>query len=99
MNGKLDKLVLLKIDIGIHTDSKDDFLNFLLESANEKIKREGIVEEDTTEYTSIQVEYAAYLWRKRASTETTMPRFLRYEMNNLLMSQKGKKVKGNSNDV
>lgn len=99
MNGKLDKLVLLKIDIGIHTDSKDDFLNFLLESANEKIKREGIVEEDTTEYTSIQVEYAAYLWRKRASTETAMPRFLRYEMNNLLMSQKGKKVKGNSNDV
>lgn len=99
MNGKLDKLVLLKIDIGIHTDSKDDFLNFLLESANEKIKREGIVEEDTTEYTSIQVEYAAYLWRKRASTETAMPRFLRYEMNNLLMSQKGKKVKKNSNDV
>lgn len=99
MNGKLDKLVLLKIDIGIHTDSKDDFLNFLLESANEKIKREGIVEEDTTEYTSIQVEYAAYLWRKRASTETAMPRFLRYEMNNLLMSQKGKKAKGNSNDV
>lgn len=99
MNGKLDKLVLLKIDIGIHTDSKDDFLNFLLESANEKIKREGIVEEDTTEYTSIQVEYAAYLWRKRASTETEMPRFLRYEMNNLLMSQKGKKAKGNSNDV
>lgn len=99
MNGKPDKLVLLKIDIGIHTDSKDDFLNFLLESANEKIKREGIVEEDTTEYTSIQVEYAAYLWRKRASTETAMPRFLRYEMNNLLMSQKGKKAKGNSNDV
>ena len=99
MNGKLDKLVLLKIDIGIHTDSKDDFLNFLLESANEKIKREGIVEEDTTEYTSIQVEYDAYLWRKRASTETAMPRFLRYEMNNLLMSQKGKKAKGNSNDV
>lgn len=99
MNGKLDKLVLLKIDIGIHTDSKDDFLNFLLESANEKIKREGIVEEDTTEYTSIQVEYAAYLWKKRASTETAMPRFLRYEMNNLLMSQKGKKAKGNSNDV
>lgn len=99
MNGKLDKLVLLKIDIGIHTDSKDDFLNFLLESANEKIKREGIVEEDTTEYTSIQVEYAAYLWRKRASTETAMPRFLRYEMNNLLMSQKGKKAKENSNDV
>lgn len=99
MNGKLDKLVLLKIDIGIHTNSKDDFLNFLLESANEKIKREGIVEEDTTEYTSIQVEYAAYLWRKRASTETAMPRFLRYEMNNLLMSQKGKKAKENSNDV
>ena len=74
-------------------------MNFLLESANEKIKREGIVEEDTTEYTSIQVEYAAYLWRKRASTETAMPRFLRYEMNNLLMSQKGKKAKGNSNDV
>ena len=99
MNGELCKLTLLKTDIGIHTDSKDDFLNFLLESANEKIKREGIVEEDTTEYTSIQVEYAAYLWRKRASTETAMPRFLRYEMNNLLMSQKGKKVKKNSNDV
>lgn len=99
MSGELYKLTLLKNDIGIHTDSKDDFLNFLLNSANEKIKREGIVEEDTAEYTSIQVEYAAYLWRKRASAETAMPRFLRYEMNNLLISQKGKKAKGNGNDV
>ena len=54
------------------------------------MEREGIREEDTNEYAGIQIDYAAYLFRKRASAQTAMPRFLRWEMNNLLISQKAR---------
>ena len=57
--------------------------------------REGIAEDSSSEYDSCQVMYAAYLFRKRAAgtaggkdSETAMPRFLRYALNNLLFSQK-----------
>ena len=51
----------------------------------------GIVLEDTLECNMIQIHYAAYLFRKRSSADTGMPCFLRYELNNLLMHQKGRK--------
>lgn len=84
------KLTLLKQDLQMLTDSNDDYLLMLLKMAEELIKREGITPEDTTEYVGIQIQYAAYLFRKRAGTETSMPRFLRWEMNNLLFHQKAK---------
>lgn len=34
--------------------------------------------------------YAAYLFRKRAGQDTSMPRYLRLQLNNLKISQKGK---------
>ena len=91
--GRVETLILLKHDLGIHTNAHDEYLRFLLKSAKERISREGIKEEDTTEYTAIQIEYAAYLFQKRAGTDTAMPRFLRWDLNNLLISQKAKKEK------
>ena len=84
------KLTLLKQDLQMLTDSNDDYLQMLLEMAEGLIKREGITPEGTTEYAGIQIQYAAYLFRRRAGTETSMPRFLRWEMNNLLFNRKAK---------
>lgn len=84
------KLMLLKKDLQMTTKANDEYLDFLLSKAKELMEREGTREEDTNEYAGIQIDYAAYLFRKRASAQTAMPRFLRWEMNNLLISQKAR---------
>ena len=86
-----DKLVLLKQDLQMLTSANDDFLKSLILTAETAIQREGITLVDgDMDIDMAVVQYAAYLFRKRASNETTMPRFLRWRLNNILMSQKGK---------
>lgn len=54
------------------------------------IEREGIrLKEDDIESDMVSIQYAAHLYRKRAGTDTAMPRYLRYQLNNMLFSQKG----------
>lgn len=88
------KLMLLKQDLGIFSDAKDDYLRHLLEQAEGRIQEEGIRKEKEDKqqpvYDGLHIQYAAYLFRKRARTDTTMPRFLRYGLNNLLFSQKSR---------
>lgn len=84
-----ERLQILKNDLQMMTDSNDAFLSSLLDYAKAQIEREGIVLSDTIECDMLIVQYAAYLFRKRGSAETAMPRFLRYSLNNLLLSQKG----------
>ena len=84
-----NKLVVLKKDLQMTTTANDDYLETLLTFAKAAIEREGIVLEDNIECDMAVIHYAAYLFRKRAGTDTAMPRFLRYELNNLLFSQKG----------
>lgn len=86
---KGQQLIILKADLQMMTAANDEYLNQLLDSASEMIKREGIEEEDSVEYEMIVIHYAAYLFRRRAGAETAMPRYLRYELNNLLFHQKG----------
>lgn len=87
----VEKLVILKNDLQLKTDANDNFLLFLLKSSKELIEQEGInLNENDINCDLVQVHYAAYLFRRRGGTETSMPRFLRYELNNLLFSQKGK---------
>ena len=83
------KLVILKKDLQQMTTANDTYLETLLTFAEAAIQREGIVLKDEIECNMAVIHYAAYLFRKRAGTETAMPRFLRYELNNLLFSQKG----------
>ena len=86
-----DKLVLLKQDLQMLTSANDDFLKSLILAAETAIQREGITLVDgDMDIDMAVVQYAAYLFRKRASNETAMPRFLRWRLNNILMSQKGK---------
>ena len=83
-------LTILKKDLQMITDANDDYLIGLLSFAQDLMEREGIIYSEDLECQMIQIHYAAYLFRRRGGTETTMPRFLRYELNNLLFSQKGK---------
>lgn len=89
------KLSLLKADLQMLTKVNDEYLSYLIKFAGKEMEREGIkVVSDDLECEMVQIHYAAYLFRKRASPDATMPRFLRYELNNLLLGQKGK-----ANDV
>ena len=89
-------LQILKNDLQMMTDSKGAYLSQLLDLAKAQIEREGIVLSNTIECNMLVVQYAAYLFRKRGSGETAMPRFLRYSLNNLLLAQKGGSANDNS---
>ena len=89
-----EKLVLLKKDLQMMTSSNDDYLENLLAMAEKAMPREGIQMDGGIECDMTQVQYAAYLFRKRGAADTAMPRYLRYQLNNILFGQKGK-----SNDV
>lgn len=81
-------LSMLKHDLQMLTDSNDEYLTQLLQFSEELIKNEGIKLSDDIESNSLVSMYAAYLFRKRAGKETSMPRFLRYALNNRLFKQK-----------
>lgn len=84
------RLTILKKDLQLLTSAHDELLQAMLSQAKSAIAREGIVLVDSDiESDMVMIQYAAYLFRKRAGTETAMPRFLRYELNNMLFSQKG----------
>lgn len=82
------KLVLLKADLQLMTSANDVLLLHLLEASEAAISREGIEADGSADYDAAHISYAAYLFRKRAANETAMPRFLRWQLNNILMSQK-----------
>ena len=90
---KADILTILKSDLDIAQTSttKDALLNNLIDVSQAAISKEGITLTDplTTEEGTLIEMYAAFLYRKRKETTQTMPRSLRYMLNNLLLSQKG----------
>lgn len=87
----MDILEVLKIDLQISTSSTayDGYLKNLIQSAKAAIKREGIDLKDDIEDEMLVETYAAYLYRSRRKREA-MPEYLRYSLNNRLLSQKAK---------
>lgn len=86
------RLAILKKDLQLLNTTNDEFLKILISQAEAAIKREGItLVEDDIESDMAVIQYAAYLFRKRAGTDTAMPRFLRLQLNNMLFSQKAQK--------
>ena len=100
-----EKLSLLKHNLQLLTNTQDAYLTFLLTAAGSAMLREGITLDATADCNACQIDYAAYLFRKRAAStqsstmgtgfapsggETAMPRFLRYQLNNILLSQKAR---------
>lgn len=87
-----EKLEILKHDLQMTTDANDEYLLKLLRLSESAIRREGIeLTEGDLESDMAVVQYAAFLFRKRAAGETSMPRSLRWQLNNMLFGQKGKK--------
>lgn len=84
------KLAVLKINLQLLTDSNNIYLEKLLKQAESLMAREGIINDYTNDYDMTVVDYAAFLFRKRANSEMHMPKHLRYALNNILFSQKSK---------
>lgn len=92
-----DKLKILKQDLQMITSVNDEYLQNLLSLSAERIRGEGItLIENDIRSDMAQIQYAAYLFRKRASADTVMPRYLRFELNNMKFS---KKYGGGTSDV
>lgn len=80
--------------------SKEEELMQYINSAISYIEREGIILEDTVDDQMLVSMYAMWLYDKRKTTGSkytsyyiqNMPRMLRYNLNNRLMSQKVKET-------
>lgn len=91
--GEDTELTVLKQNLQMPpTNANDEYLKVLLKQAASLMTREGIVDDDSFDYYMAKIDYAAFLFRKRANKDSSlaMPRSLRYELNNLLWSQKGR---------
>lgn len=81
-------LEMLAVNLGISTTAYDDRLRQYLESARDYITREGITLDDSkVSDMNLVVMYAAWLWSKRDTAES-MPRMLRWNLNNRLFEEK-----------
>lgn len=89
-------LTMLQVDLGelFPSDARKAYLQQCISAARQFITREGIDLTDSIEDGQLVEMYAAYLVRKRATTEP-MPRMLRWTLNNRLFSQKAQ-VSGNA---
>lgn len=85
-----DILTMLKVDLGITTTAYDERLEQYVESAKTQIEREGaVLSLEVVDHVQTIIMYAAWMWRRRDTGEG-MPRMLRYQLNNLVLSQKMK---------
>lgn len=82
-------LTMLQVDLGelFPSDARKAYLQQCISAARQFITREGVTLTDSIEDGQLVEMYAAYLVRKRATTEP-MPRMLRWTLNNRLFSQK-----------
>ena len=103
MTENADLLVLLKLDLLITSSAYDSFLTQQIESAKLMIRREGVnLPDSEVDYTAedrqLVLGYAAYLFRQRSEggnrqkseVELTIPRWLRWSLNNRIFSDKMK---------
>lgn len=85
---------VLKVDLQISTDKMDVYLDKVIDAAKSYIATEGI-NLDCSAGDGMLVEmYAAYLYRRRREENVTMPRMLRWALNNRLFSQKAGEADG-----
>jgi len=80
---------MLQVDLGelYPNEQRAAYLTQAISAAQAFITREGVALTDSIEDGQLVEMYAAYLVRKRATTEP-MPRMLRWALNNRLFSQK-----------
>ena len=82
-----DILEMVKADLQILNHTFDKYLLQLIEVAKIEITREGITIQDNIDDMQTIEMYASYLYRKRAEQDTSMPRMLRYRLNNRIWAE------------
>ena len=82
-------LTALKVDLQISTSAMDTYLGQLITAAQSYISQEGITLTESVDDGMLVEMYASYLYRKRREQNVSMPRMLRWNLNNRLMAQKG----------
>ncbi|WP_125582958.1 phage gp6-like head-tail connector protein [Lacticaseibacillus suibinensis] len=84
----LDKLSLLKANLGITSDTRDPYLQSILASVETELNASGVtVLDEDNPAIMLQIDYAA--WRFRNRGEGTMPRNIQYRLHNLMVGQVG----------
>lgn len=84
-------LVLVKQNLDITYDYRDEYLVSLITTSESSIQEEGItLDLGDAKDVNLVVMYTAYLFRKRAEDNPVMPRMLRYALNNRLFSEKAR---------
>lgn len=103
-NFKTVALTVAKADIGLIGSAATNpetvtYLDTLYGSAVAQLQREGItLAENVDDETTVGI-YIAYLYRKRAKDNGPMPRYLRWRINNRLMSEKAAAEPEEGNDA
>ncbi|WP_305138442.1 head-tail connector protein [Dubosiella newyorkensis] len=83
-------LDLLKSDLQRSgRNDQDEYLQELIEAAKEEIKGYGVKYTDSSDYTSVLVSYASFLFRSRAEMnyDRTMPRHLDRRIKQMIWKQ------------
>ena len=82
-------LAMTKSNLQIAGSAWNEYLAQLIIAAQEAIATQGItLDLSRIDDCNLVVMYASYLYRKRADDDPSMPRMLRYELNNRLFAQK-----------
>lgn len=83
---KLDKLGLLKANLGITSEARDQYLQSILTSVEVELNASGVtISDEDNPAVMLQVDYAA--WRFRNRGEGAMPRNIQYRLHNLMVGQ------------
>lgn len=90
---KEEKLVLLKMNLLIKTESLDHALGFYLDSATELIEREGIALTESIEDAYLIIQYASFLYQSRKDPSVSMPMPLQEQMRNRRFAERIKRSK------
>ena len=89
-----DLLNLLAAELDMHSlpDQRKSQLQIYLDVAEERIREKGItLDASNSEDVHLQVEYAAWLFRRRRQEASKlMPEYLRTDIHDRLISEKGK---------
>ena len=93
-----EKLIMLEADLNMLNPPPEriTMLEQLLEAAASRITQRGITLEDTVGDAQLQVEYAAWMYKRRTlQAGAQMPEFLRLDLNDRLAHEK---MRGRGNE-
>lgn len=88
---EIDKLTMLKAQLDMRNPPEERIaqLEQLLEAAASRIAQRGITLRDTADDAQLQVDYAAWMYRRRMlQTSAQMPEYLRLDLNDRLAHEK-----------